>query len=66
MANCCHRRPNVELTPACERELCDIKVAELRRQVQELQKCLEFYMLFEHGDIHHDLNGGFSYDNREK
>lgn len=66
MVNCCRCRPNVELTPACERDLCDIEVAELRRQVQELQKRLELYMFFDHGDIHHDLNGGFSYYNREK
>jgi hypothetical protein len=34
MADSHCRGPNVESTPARERDLCDVKVAELRRQVQ--------------------------------
>ncbi|TQD95672.1 hypothetical protein C1H46_018719 [Malus baccata] len=41
-------------SPHHERDLRDIVMDDLRRQVQELQWCLEHYELLEHDDRRHE------------
>lgn len=51
----CHRGPNVEVPPVHERDLRDVEIHELRKQVQQLHLCVEHYKPFKRDDSHHSL-----------
>ena len=60
----CHRRrgPNVDSPPARERDLHEVEVTDLRRQLQQLQQRLEHYEPF---GSHHDSDGESSHHENE-
>ncbi|XP_056177355.1 uncharacterized protein LOC130140847 [Syzygium oleosum] len=56
-----HRRgPNVESSIARERDLRDVEVDDLRRQVQQLQEHLQRFELLERDDLRHDSEDALS------
>ena len=50
-----HQPQNRHDSPNRERDLRDIEVDDLRRQVQQLQQRLEHFEPLEHDESHHDL-----------
>ncbi|KAF7149734.1 hypothetical protein RHSIM_Rhsim02G0192700 [Rhododendron simsii] len=52
-------------TPVHERDLCDIEIDELRKQVQELQQQVQQKQSFEHESSHQDFEGESSEDGGE-
>ena len=52
-------------SPYRERDLRDIEMDDLRRQVQQLQRRLESYEPLEHDDPHHETENDESYEEDE-
>ena len=62
-----HRRqPNVAEPPVRERDLCDVEMDELRRQVQQLQERLERFEALGHENYNHGGRVGISSNDEEE